>query len=255
MCKMIFEDGGSKLPLSEQFHGADYVGAEDVEGAGDAWTAGGGEGVGGGAADQDGAGAEGEGFDNVAAAADAAVEQHFDLAVHRFDHLGQNGDRRGDAVELAAAVIRYDDGIHTAIDRLARIVRGVHALRDDRTLPRLADPFEIIPADHRLFERRADIRVRHRPVFQHDVRKLHQAAVAQVAVQPARPGEELKEVREHREGRTGDELLHAVAQIALAHAGDRPVDRDDERRTAAALRALDCCQRDVASADDVQLIP
>ena len=61
------------------------------------------------AAGEHGARAERERLDDVGAAADAAVDQHLDAAVDRLDHLGQRVDRRRDAVELAAAVVRDDD--------------------------------------------------------------------------------------------------------------------------------------------------
>ena len=53
--------------------------------------------------------AERERLDDVGAAADAAVEEHLDPAVDRVDHLRQRVERRRDAVELAAAVVRDDE--------------------------------------------------------------------------------------------------------------------------------------------------
>ena len=62
-----------------------------------------------GAADEDGAGAERERLDDVRAAPDAAVDEHLEPAVDRLDHLGERVRRRGDAVELPAAVVRDHD--------------------------------------------------------------------------------------------------------------------------------------------------
>ena len=63
-----------------------------------------------GAADHDGARAERERLDHVAAAPDAAVEQHLDLAADRFGNRGQRADRGGRAVHVVAAVVRDRDG-------------------------------------------------------------------------------------------------------------------------------------------------
>ena len=60
-------------------------------------------------ADEHGARAERERLDDVGAAPDAAVDEHLDPPVDRLDDLGQRVDRRRDAVELAAAVVRDDD--------------------------------------------------------------------------------------------------------------------------------------------------
>src|SRR5947209_246549 len=120
-------DGGA----AEELQRSDDVGAEDVDRAGDAGAAGGAEAVCVGAADEDGAGAEGERLDDVAAAADAAIEEHLGPPFHSIDDFRQNAERRGDAVELAAAVVRDDDGIGAVVDRLKRVVGGVNAFRDD----------------------------------------------------------------------------------------------------------------------------
>ena len=81
----------------------------------------------------------------------------------------------------------------------------------------------------------ADVGVRHRSVRQHDVGEVHQAAVAEERRQPARPREELPDVGQHRPRAARQQLLGAVAEIALAHAGDRRVDRDDQRGVAGVL--------------------
>ena len=79
----------------EQLHRPDHVGAEDVDGAGDAGVAAGGEAVGVGAADQDRAGAEAERLDDVAAAADAAVHEDLDAAVDRVHDRRQHASEAG----------------------------------------------------------------------------------------------------------------------------------------------------------------
>ena len=67
--------------------------------------------VGVGAPDQHGARAEAERFDDVAAAPDAAVQQHLDPLADGRDDFGQHAQRRRDAIELPPAVIRHDDRV------------------------------------------------------------------------------------------------------------------------------------------------
>src|SRR5882757_2888807 len=80
--------------------------------------------------------AEAHCFDDVAAAPDAAVHQNLDASVDRGDHLGQRAQACRNAVELAAAVIRYDHRVGPRINRTPRIVAGVYALHDDWAFPR-----------------------------------------------------------------------------------------------------------------------
>ncbi len=151
-------------------------------------------------------------------------------------------------------MIRHHDRGGAVIDRFPRIVGGVHALRDDRSAPRFADPLEVFPRRRRRFERRADIGVTHRAIGEDDVGEVHQAAVAEEGIEPAGPREHLTEIGDRREI-AREQLLDAVARVALAHAGDRRVDRDDQRLVAARLGATDRLQRDIAAADEIQLIP
>ena len=84
------------------------------------------------AAGEHGARAEGERLDDVRAAADAAVDEHLDAAVDRLDDLGQRVDRRRDAVELPAAVVRDDDRRRAVLAREPRVLGREHALDEDR---------------------------------------------------------------------------------------------------------------------------
>ena len=52
-------------------------------------------------------------------------------AVDRLDHLGQRVDRRRDAVELAAAVVRDDDRGGAVLAREPRVLGGERPLQDD----------------------------------------------------------------------------------------------------------------------------
>ena len=72
-------------------------------------VAAGAEAVGVSAADQDRSRAHAQRLDDVAAAADAAVEQDFGLAADGLHHFRQDADRRRHAIELARAMIRHDD--------------------------------------------------------------------------------------------------------------------------------------------------
>ena len=66
--------------------------------------------------DQTGLGAEGEQLDHVEAVADAPVGQHLDLVAHRLDHARQGPGRRGDGVDLAAAVVRHHQAVDAGVE-------------------------------------------------------------------------------------------------------------------------------------------
>ena len=153
-------------------------------------------------------------------------------------------------------MVRHHHRVGAGVNRAPRVVADVHALDDDLALPGVADPFEVGPCDDRRFERACRHRRRASALpGQDDVGKLHQAAVAEEAGQPARLYRELHDERQHLPGIPGDELLHAVAKIALTHAGDRRIDGDDNRGVAGLARASDCRAGDVVAADEIQLIP
>ena len=56
------------------------------------------------------------------------------------------------------------------------------------------------------------------------------------------------------EGVTADELLHAVAEIALTHAGDRGIDGDDERGEAGGASAIDGGLGGATATHEIELI-
>ena len=58
-----------------------------------------------GAADADGAGSHGEGFEEIRAASEAAIDEHGHLAVYGVDDLGQAADAGAFAVFTAATVV------------------------------------------------------------------------------------------------------------------------------------------------------
>ena len=93
------------MPAPSEAHGPDEVGGEPVEDAVDAALAGGAEAVEVGAAGHGRGGAGGDGLDDVAAAPDAAVADDLDAAADGVGDRGDERERGGRAVELAAAVV------------------------------------------------------------------------------------------------------------------------------------------------------
>jgi hypothetical protein len=63
------------------------IGSQNLDGSRDSGSAGSCKAVGIGAPDKNGSGAQTNGFDYVSAAADSAIHQHFNPAVHRSYHL------------------------------------------------------------------------------------------------------------------------------------------------------------------------
>src|SRR5256885_894579 len=165
---------------AEEAEGAVDAFAEDLEGTGGAGFAGSAETVSVSAADEHGAGTEAKGFDDVRAAADSAVEQDFRLASDGGDDFRKHAKRRGDSVELAAAVIRNDDGGGANVDGAAGVVGGENALCDDRAGPEFAEPAKIFPGDDGATERGANIDERHGAFAGNDdVGERRSAAVAE----------------------------------------------------------------------------
>ena len=121
------------------------AGAEDLEHVGDAGLAVGRQPPEVGAADHHRAGPERQRLDDVAAAADAAVEQHLDLVADRVDDRRQRADRRRRAVEVVAAVVGDRDRVGADLDRAAGVVGVHHALDQKRAAPLLAQPGEVLP--------------------------------------------------------------------------------------------------------------
>jgi hypothetical protein len=78
--------------------------AHDVEHVLDARLAGGGESPQVGAPDHHRLGSQRQGLDHVAAAPDAAVEQHLDVVANRLGDCRERADRGGSAIEVLAPV-------------------------------------------------------------------------------------------------------------------------------------------------------
>ncbi|CAH0264343.1 hypothetical protein SRABI26_03479 [Arthrobacter sp. Bi26] len=104
---------------------------------GNACLAGGGKPVQVGAPDRAGVGAEGQGLDDVGAAADAAVDDDFNPAGRRLDNFGQYVQGRSHVVQLPAAVVADLDGVD-ADPGCDDGVPGVdHTFENDGTVPPL----------------------------------------------------------------------------------------------------------------------
>src|SRR5579883_2866215 len=96
-----FGDGGA----AEELEVALKIRSENFDRAGDAGFARCGQTIGIGASDKHGFGAETERLDDIAAPANAAVEQHVHLPVHRGHDFGKGAESGGSALELAAAMV------------------------------------------------------------------------------------------------------------------------------------------------------
>ena len=244
-------DGGA----TEETQGAVEVGAEDFDGAIDAGFSGSGEAVGVGAAAEHGASAERERLDDVGATANASVHEDFSLAVDGRDDFRQDAQGRGSAIELSAAVIGDGDGSCAFIDGAARVIGGQNALDDDRTAPEFANPGEIAPGDGGFGESNGNIDERHGAFARDDdVGEWLDASVAQKSDEPTGSREDLRKIGNFLEGVAADQLLHAVAEIALAHTGDGGIDGDNERGKASDAGAIDGGLGGGAATHEVELI-
>ena len=101
------------------------------------------------APDQDRAGSEAERLENIGAASNAAVEQNLRTPVDGVDDFLEHVEGRRHAVELAAAVVRDDDGRGAVLDREPRVFCGEEPLDDERQ-PVAGEPLEVAPAETRV---------------------------------------------------------------------------------------------------------
>src|SRR5699024_2753416 len=104
-------------------------------------------------------GTQGEGGHDVRAVHDSGVEDDLDVATHLAGNLGQEVERHGGPVELAAAVDRQHDAVDTEVGELLRILEGLHAFDGDPSRPLFADLLQILEVDcriHRGVEKFAD---------------------------------------------------------------------------------------------------
>lgn len=95
------DEGGIEVGdgcAAEEAERALDIGAQNGEGAGNTGVAARGEAVGISAADEHDASAEADGFDDVAAAANAAVHEDFGLTVDGSDNFGKHAESGGATV-------------------------------------------------------------------------------------------------------------------------------------------------------------
>src|SRR5262249_60673122 len=88
-----------------------------------------------------GAGSQTKGFNNIAAAADSAIQQDLDSIAYSRYNFRQNTQSRRDTIELAAAVIGNHQGICSNIHCTAGVLGRVNTLDHDWPVPCLANPF------------------------------------------------------------------------------------------------------------------
>src|SRR6478672_11271752 len=146
----------------KQPKGSNDIGSENLDGAGNARASGGAKCPRVGAADEHGSGAKADGLDDVGTAPDAAAHQDLDASVDGIEDLRQCAKARRHAVQLPPAMIGHDNRVRSRVDRAPCIVTGVDAFHDDRTLPGIAHPAEVLPRHDRALEQDADIAAGHR---------------------------------------------------------------------------------------------
>ena len=85
-------------------------------------------------ADADHRGAARDGFQDVRAAHEAAVDDELGFAARDADDLGQELDRAAAVIELAAAVIRHVDDVDAVLHAELGVLGRLNALHHQRQL-------------------------------------------------------------------------------------------------------------------------
>src|SRR2546423_2905630 len=204
--------------------------------------------------DEAGAGTECKRLHNVPAPADAAVEEHLDAGPDRVDDLGQYRERRGQAVELTATVVRDHDAVDALVRSADRVLGAHDPLHHDPTLPDRPKRCDVFPPERRI-ELVVDVarerdRTAGRAAVRCDVGEFD-TRTAKHLNQPARALECLEGILygEARRDR------RAVSMVALALAEDGHIRRDHEHLIAGGRRAFDERVRECAIAPNVELEP
>jgi hypothetical protein len=115
---------GSDRGTTEQPERALYVGAQNFERSVDSCLARGAKAVSVGSTYQDRASAEANGLDDIGAATNASIHQHFNLISDGFHNLRQDIERGGRAVQLPPSMIRHDNRRSPNVDCAAGILGG-----------------------------------------------------------------------------------------------------------------------------------
>jgi hypothetical protein len=92
--------------------------------------------------------AQAQRFYNIAAATNAAIQQHLDTILYACDNFRQNAERRCDTIELPPTVIRNDQRVCSYVHRATGIVYGVNPFYHNGPVPRLTDPVKVLPDHH-----------------------------------------------------------------------------------------------------------
>src|SRR5262249_55713539 len=108
--------------------------------AGDAFTARSTEPVHVRAADEHGFRTETQSLDDIATAADAAIQEYLDPVTNGSQNFRQHTNGRGNTIKLTATMIRHDNTVDTPVRSTAGVFRRVHPFCDDRALPLFANP-------------------------------------------------------------------------------------------------------------------
>src|SRR4029434_8289622 len=114
-----------------------------------------------------------------------------------------------------AASIGHDQRVCSHVHCASCVLWRVDTFDHDRPVPRLANPFEIVPSHDGLLEGSSDIGQQHWPFSRdYDILKFHQAAVRENSRQPAWPNEKLIHKREHLSELSTKKFLNAIAKVA-----------------------------------------
>src|SRR5690242_17819483 len=128
-------------------------------------------------------------------------------------------------------MIRYDQCVGPHIDCSLCVLSCVDTFNDDRSLPRLANPFQIVPGHNRLLKSRSNIGVQHWSFAgDNDILKFHQAAICEKSCQPPRPNEELVYEWQHGPEFSTEQFLCTVSKVSFAVSRDWRVDSDHQSR-------------------------
>lgn len=119
---------------------------QDLDRSRDPRFAGRGKAVGVGASAEDGARTEAEGLDDVGAPANAAIHPYLGSTFDGRDDLRQRAQRRRNAIQLAAAMVRHGHRRRALVDGPERVVPGEDAFDDDRAAPAVAHPLRRLGA-------------------------------------------------------------------------------------------------------------
>ena len=216
------------------------VGEEIKKNVADALLAANGESPGVETAEQNRARAERERFEDVRAAANAAVEEHGNAAVDLADDGGQRvkaGDR---AIDLAATVIRNDQAIDAGVESKRRIVRVQNAFQKNGQAGVLAKKREILPGERSVGEKSGpDLDGSSGILFGRLRQKSAENGIAEIV------GDALAE----NEGKV------SVLEVAFAPSEHAGVEGDDERLITCAFGALEHAGREFGIFAPIQLKP